>query len=234
MPAKTKKKTLEKNEEREKILEEVELALSEASPEEKASEETQEKVQEEVREEVTQEDETPSEPQEPQSIFETPPEGGVTQKKGKKSSVVIIVICLSIISLLAGFVGGYFYGKGGIDLNFAPTPTPTPTPTSTPTPEEIDLSAYTIEVLNGSGVAGVAGDEKEALTEEGFNVENVGNADNQDYSETNISFKSTVSEDFIDKLKESLGKRYTLAENSEELSEDEDYDVIVILGSPEN
>lgn len=156
-------------------------------------------------------------------------------EEDKKSggSKLIITICLIIIFTILGFVGGYFYGKSGGMSSPAPTQTET-VPTFTPTPteeEEVDLSAYSIEVLNGSGVAGVAGDAQEALETDGFSVENTGNAENQDFTETVIAVKEDVPEEFITLLRNSLEESYVVESGTEELDEDNDYDVVVTIGS---
>lgn len=155
------------------------------------------------------------------------------EKNGGSKSKMIIMICLIIIFTILGFVGGYFYAKDPSSSS-APLPVITDTvPTSTPTPVEegVDLSAYSIEILNGSGVAGVAGSEQEALEADEFNVENTGNAENQDFTETIIAVKSDVSEEFIEKLRDSLEERYVVAAGTEELEDDNDYDVVVTIGS---
>lgn len=152
---------------------------------------------------------------------------------GSKAKL-IIAICLIIIFTILGFLGGYLYGKNTGSLTSPATSEQqetVPTFTPTPTEEEVDLSAYSIEILNGSGVAGVAGDEQDALEADGFSVENTGNAENQDFTETTISAKSSVSPEFIQKLQDSLSSRYVVSDDTDELDLDNDYDVVVTIGS---
>lgn len=250
---KTKKKTHVTAEDKQKVIEEIDIALSEnetvtssevgksegaepaedASKEKESSAEKSEEIEEASEESGSNEPDDSGPDASTDSIFSSPPDDIKQAKKGKSKSFLIIVICLCIIFLLAGFVGGYFYGKG-FDFNLGTAPAPTPVaeaPTPTPTVEEVDLSAYSIQLLNGSGVAGVAGDEQTALEADGFKVENVGNAETQDFSETSISFKSDVSEAFLDKLKESLAARYVIAGEAGELDSDNTYDVVITLGS---
>jgi hypothetical protein len=263
MPAKkTRKKDAKDSADKEKILEKVDEALSEnvgvEATEEKTDEDIKESVEEKIealgessdeedpeKEKIEAEEENLEKEENPEntdlsdvnpstdSIFSSPPEDG-SPKKGKSTSLIII-ICLCVIFLLAGFVGGYFYAK-----NLSPQADSQKsekkmkvenTSTPTPTEEEIDLSAYSIEVLNGSGIGGVAGKEKSALEDDGFTVENTGNADTQDYSETSISFKAGVPDAFIDELKKSLSKRYVIASDAGELDDESDYDVVITLGS---
>ncbi len=63
-----------------------------------------------------------------------------------------------------------------------PTPTPTsvPTPIATPTPA-VNKKELEIEILNGSGVAGVASTLKTLLEGKGYTVAGTGNAKNYDY-----------------------------------------------------
>lgn len=155
------------------------------------------------------------------------------KKEGGKKSKIIIVICLCIIFTILGFFGGYLYTK---NMGTASAPDTfskdtTAEPSATPTPEEVDLSAYSIEVLNGSGIAGVAGTEQQALETDGFSVENTGNALTQDFSETVIAVTSKVPEEFVKKLKASLSERYTVASDTEDLGSDSTYDVVVTVGS---
>jgi|GEM_PF-1466909 len=50
----------------------------------------------------------------------------------------------------------------------------------------IPREMITVEVLNGSGVSGIAGQTAEYLREEGFQVVDVDNADHQDYQRSNV------------------------------------------------
>lgn len=106
-----------------------------------------------------------------------------------------------------------------------------PTPASTPEPpKEVDLSKYEIQILNGSGVTGEAGRQREVLEEEGFVISSVGNADNSDFSDTIIQAKKEVEKEFLDKLKSVLEISFTLGE-TEELSEDASVSIVIILGT---
>jgi hypothetical protein len=107
------------------------------------------------------------------------------------------------------------------------TPSVSPTPAPTPTPnEEIDVYDYTIEVLNGSGVAGVAGEVQDLLLENGFTSVKVGNADSSDYTTTQVNTKSTVPEVTINEVRNSL-RDYQLEVST---VDDQDYDIVIILG----
>ena len=107
---------------------------------------------------------------------------------------------------------------------------PTKAVTPSPTPEEVDVSAYTIEVLNGSGISGAAAKAKTLLTEESFTVESTGNADASDYEKTVIKAKGSVPEAYIEALKQLLAESYEL-DSVEDLAESADTDVVIIIGS---
>lgn len=56
--------------------------------------------------------------------------------------------------------------------------------------EEIDKSAIKIKVLNGNAIWGAAAKAKELLESNGFKVSATGNADNQNYAQTTIYYKT--------------------------------------------
>lgn len=107
---------------------------------------------------------------------------------------------------------------------------PTKAVMPSPTPEEVDVSAYTIEVLNGSGISGAAAKAKTLLTDESFTVESTGNADASDYEKTVIKVKGSVPETYIEALKQLLSQSYEL-DSVEDLAETSDTDVVIIIGS---
>ncbi len=104
-----------------------------------------------------------------------------------------------------------------------------PTPEE-PTPKTVDLSKYTISVLNGSEIDGAASNLKSDLEGAGFKVPSIGNADNSDYKETVIQAKENVDKDFLDKLTTTLEESFAVGK-TEELDEDSETDIIVIIGS---
>lgn len=149
------------------------------------------------------------------------------------------VILFAIIAAAIGFaiVGGYLYLKSGYKVDISRNgdtdksiemPTKEPTPTTT----AVDKSKYQIEVLNGSGIAGEAANVQEILEDAGFSVGAIGNADSANYTDTIIAANEDVEEEFINELKKALEKRGPV--EIEELSSDEDGDVVVTAGSSLN
>ena len=143
-------------------------------------------------------------------------------------------ILLVFVIMIILFVGVFFYKQGGITIGNGETNTTeatvSPTVAPEPTTEEVDLAKYEIEVQNGSGVAGEASRQKDALEEEGFVVASIDNADNSDYTDTIIKAKEDVDEDYLEKLKDFLGESFTVGE-IETLSEDASASVVIIIGA---
>lgn len=112
-------------------------------------------------------------------------------------------------------------------------PSPTVQPTSvlaTPTPSaEFKPEDLKIKILNGSGIAGEAGRAASHLEEKGYQVIETGNADSFDYQETVIKIKKE-KKDFLPLLTNDLKTVYTVSSEEIELGEEEDADVVVIVG----
>lgn len=113
----------------------------------------------------------------------------------------------------------------------ANTPTPTVAVSSSPTQVPVDISKYTISVLNGSGKAGEAAKAKTLLVGEDYTVETVGNASESTYEETLIKAKKSVPSAFIDALKKSLESSYVLDPIVAEFADTKNTDVEIIIGS---
>ncbi len=149
--------------------------------------------------------------------------------------VAVIAFVVGLISMAAFTV--YFPKSNvlsGMLSTTSPTTTPTPKLTNTPTPapKAADLSKYSIKILNGSGVTGVASKLKESLTGEGFKVIDTGNADTSDFTDTKIEMKKDVDASYLTKLKAELEKDYSLAPVSEMSSDSTtEADVIITIGS---
>jgi hypothetical protein len=155
----------------------------------------------------------------------------------------LVVAFLSFILGLGAMAGASYLGL--VHVNFsrlssgvqmpgllAQKPTPTvPPPTAAPTQKPVDLTAYTIAILNGSGISGKAADEKTALTTAGFKVTSTGNATNSSFTKTEISAKSTVNHDFLTKLENELNKSYKVDTTVATSPASDATDITVTLGS---
>jgi hypothetical protein len=155
----------------------------------------------------------------------------------------IVVALLSFILGLGAMAGASYLGL--VHVNFTKLPAgvqipgligqkPTPTvlpPIAIPTVKPVDLTAFTITVLNGSGISGKAADAKNALNAAGFTVSSTGNADKSTYTKTEISAKKTVNHDYITKLEDELNKSYDVDTTVATSPDSDTTDVTVTLGS---
>lgn len=114
------------------------------------------------------------------------------------------------------------------------TPTPTKKPTPTPTSSraatsaaELQRQAISVQVLNGSGVAGAAKKIADYLAGLSYTISGTGNADNYNYEKIVIEAKKTAD---LDLLKADLGAQYTIGTASATLSTSSSYDAVVTVG----
>lgn len=140
----------------------------------------------------------------------------------------LIVIGVAILTGLGLLVA--VRGPESVTSMFtSPTPTPSSAPSPTPTPVTPNRADITIEVLNGSGVAGAAAKMQEFLEGKGYDVGRAGNAGKTDYKETEIHVKSD-KESYISLLKGDISEGYTVGTAAADLADDSDYDAQVIVG----
>lgn len=114
------------------------------------------------------------------------------KSKLNKTTYILVIILILIIG------GGFFtlkntglikkIGIGGA----TPTSTPASTSQPTPTPQALNRTEWSFEVLNGSGVTGAAKKIADSIKTLGYQVVKSGNADNQDFAQTQIFIKSDL------------------------------------------
>ena len=99
-------------------------------------------------------------------------------------------------------------------------------------PATVDLGRenLTIQVLNGTGVSGLAGDVQTDL--EAFEYSNieVGNADGQDYEETVVFYIEGINSSILGEIRNILEKRFNSVRSEVESSEDQSFGVIIRTG----
>lgn len=145
--------------------------------------------------------------------------------RGKVWLILMVVVLLFSVAASA-----FIYlnvTKESENTNSQPEVSPPVEATPTPKPQ-VESSDYQILVLNGGGIAGEAGRLKEALTEEGFTVPEVGNAPNQ-VIYTIVSVKDIVPESLIQDLQTFLLKSYVLAPEIE-TDNTQDMDIVITIG----
>lgn len=164
---------------------------------------------------------------------------GASIQPKKKFSLLGIFLLIILLGALAG--GGWYaytqnmipsqlFSLAGLKTQPTPTHAAKSLPTDTPTPT-VDLTQYTIAVLNGSGVPGAAAKVKSDLTTAGFTVNSVGNASTSNATDTVIAAKSAVSKDYLTKLTEELQKTYAVSATIASLDDSATTDVTVTIGS---
>jgi len=153
----------------------------------------------------------------------------------KKTNPLVIII--PGVFLLGGLLGGIIFYQNKVSdtapqMTDSPTISPTVTETtSTPASVEIDVTKYSINILNGSGIKGEALKVQELLEKAEFKISGTGNASNYDYTKTVIQAKEEVDKDFIAKLSVSLGEVYSVDTKVATLSATSKDSVVVIVGS---
>jgi len=108
----------------------------------------------------------------------------------------------------------------------SPTPVP-PTPTPTPAIERTDVR---VQILNGSGIAGKAGDVKEFLREQGYEEILTANASAFDYETTVIQTKEG-DEALRDLMAQDISTELEDKAEFEVLDADSAADIVIIVGT---
>ncbi len=171
---------------------------------------------------------------------------GVRKKNNKLWIIVVVALLLAL--------GGYFlYANSQNQKNeetsledvVVPTDAPTAAPTEEATPsgtitptdkpeakpttgvvsQAADLN---IQVLNGSGTVGAAGETATFLKDKGYKNVETGNADNFDYTGVTVRIKDSQKK-FLSTITKDLGEKYTV-ETGDPLPSDSTSDVTVTVG----
>lgn len=150
-------------------------------------------------------------------------------------------ILIFLISFGLSFGAFMFLSRSPVKLslpkinafNFSvPSPSPEPTaiaePTAKPTPT-INKEDVKVKVLNGSGTAGKATQVKTLLEKAGYGEVLTGNADNFDYTISEIQVKDSMKS-LADMMKEDI-KENTTKVKVTKLDEDEAADIVLIFGT---
>lgn len=104
----------------------------------------------------------------------------------------------------------------------------TPTEKAEPTAAAAE---QTIKIENGSGITGEAARLKALLTDEGYTVSSVGNADKNTYLNTKIIVKKNTETAYVTKLKKVLSTKYKLdPETKSTATASDEADVTIIIG----
>jgi len=143
-----------------------------------------------------------------------------------------IIIGVLVVAIL-GVLGFMYYQSSQKKLMAPPAETmisPTQAEEPTPTDEPVDMTEFSIEILNGSGIVGKAGEVKDLIEGEGFVVDSTGNADTYDFDKTVIQAGKDVSPAFLKALRASLLNDYDVDTSFDEIAGDSTADVVIIVG----
>ena len=174
-------------------------------------------------------------------VSQTSTEPVIAVKKTGKSYLWLVASFLLGLGMGIG-VGYIIWGRNpktmivnNQELNVSPTPVPTISPAVipggvTPSPANLQKAALKIEVMNGTGGKGVAAKAKDLLMAAGYTNITTGNADTENYTQTEISLKASKN-DYLDGLKKDLAGKYMISSNVKTLEESSVYDVVVTIGS---
>jgi hypothetical protein len=158
--------------------------------------------------------------------------------KEKKGGQGLWVIVAFLIGLGAGVLLGYWLWGRGTTAGTSQKPTekqvenisPTKVPAEpTPQAEKVDRGKLKIQVLNGTGGKGVAAKAKGELESMGYKDVDTGNADREDYKQTEIALKSS-SKIYFETLRADLSSKYQVASEASALAAGSTYDAIVTIG----
>ena len=165
------------------------------------------------------------------------PSNPIYQEPKTKSAKWLWILVILII--IGGLVFAYVRGIGPFAninnlVKSSPSPTPeivelAPTPEASPSPL-VDKASAKVRVLNGSGETGKAATVKAFLETAGWKVASIGNADNSDFTQTEVRVKDKFST-FSDVMISDLSGKYSATANSEVLEASDSADIEVTVGT---
>lgn len=136
------------------------------------------------------------------------------QNKKSWKWLVILILFLLVIGGVTFFV--FKSSKTASSLEESPTPdnssltnVSTPEPTTTPSATPSDKTQINISVLNGTGIAGEAGILSDQLKNLGYTNVTTGNASDQNATDTQVTFSSTIGADVVNEITGKLNELYT-------------------------
>jgi len=149
-------------------------------------------------------------------------------KKNKVKSPLFIGIVI-LAALAIGIFLMTRQSKKNVENKVTVIETPVPSPTETP---KIDKATVKIQVLNGTGTPGQAGQAVKALEEAGYKAENIktGNADKYDNLTTTISSRANY-EAIVSNIEDALKPTFSdITVRSSTLDTSSEFDVVVVTG----
>jgi hypothetical protein len=94
----------------------------------------------------------------------------------------------------------------------------------------VDLKAYSIEILNGSGKAGAARAMADNLSAQGFSAAMVANASSPNATSTTISYKTDIPTAYREAISAALSIMYNVIDMGSALNPNGNVDVMIVIG----
>ena len=167
-------------------------------------------------------------PTEESVASETPLEIEVPVEKSNRkllrAGLIVVLIIFGVTGWIFYFTSRYTEKTTQEEITLEETEVATPTPA--PELVQLEREEITLEILNGSGVAGAAGDAAEIFEALGYVDVEAGNGDD---TVGNDLYVITEFEDIIDVLLEDVESELDISSIAGEL-EDSDYAARIILG----
>lgn len=160
-------------------------------------------------------------------------------QKPKSNAGVLVFVALGIL-VLGGAIAFFLHKRSSSNKISTPTPmvesnlqveaTNTPAATATPTPisKPVDRTKVAVEIQNGSGIVGDAGSLKKQLVTLGYSDIKTGNAPNQNYTSTVVTFAKTLDASVVAEITKKLQAVYSDVQTK--TSSTLDVDVLIISG----
>lgn len=95
---------------------------------------------------------------------------------------------------------------------------------------DIGKGELTIQVLNGTGVSGLAGAIKTDLESSKYENIEVGNADEQNYEETVVFYKEGITSSVLEEIKSVLEKKFNSVSSELDSTGEQEFDIIIRTG----
>ncbi|RLF26916.1 MAG: hypothetical protein DRN14_06110 [Thermoplasmata archaeon] len=143
----------------------------------------------------------------------------------------ILMIVGGVIILIGLIVGGILVSRSATSESEEIVITPIATATPELTPKPTEWSEVSMQILNGSGVTGRAGEIADLMMEFGVEEDKIetGNADNYDYDGVEVAVREGLGEDVYDQIEEAFLDEYDVIE-IDGLDKDSKYDVVIVVG----
>jgi hypothetical protein len=158
------------------------------------------------------------------------PGAPVPKKKNVGMKIGILVALLVVIGGIAWFLLSSENPFSAASQSPTPTMSVRDLPSNTPAPTEspVKKDELKVSIKNGTGVPGEAAFLQKEMEKLGFKSIESGNADNKNYTKTQVSFASRVPEDVKTEVSAKLQELYTGVEVSDTASAG--LDITIITG----